>query len=272
MKELDGKNVVITGGSYGLGKELARAFLKEGANVFIIARDAVKLEAARAELARDAKGGRTVGSTAADVSERESIVRAIEAVALELGGIDILVNNAGIVHPGYFETLPIESFETVARTDYLGAVYATKAALPYLLKSESSAVTFTSSIAGHKGIFGYSTYSPPKGALIKLAEVLRVELRRRGLQVTVLCPPDTDTPGLASEMQVRPAETSAVAGGAALMSPAAVAECFMRGFKAGKFICDFMSKLLYRLNGLSPRLVDLYMDVVVGFASRKRRP
>ncbi len=272
MRDLDGKNVVVTGGSYGLGKELARSFVQEGANVYLIARDPVKLDAAVQELTSQVQRGRRVKGFAADVSDREAIFRAIEAIALEGPGIDVLVNNAGIVIPGYFEKIPIEAFETVVRTNYLGAVNSTKAALPYLLKRQRSAITFTSSLAGHKGIFGYSTYSPTKAALISLAEVIRVETRGKGVQVSVLCPPDTDTPGLKSEKKVRPPETSAVSGSAREMPAAEVAACFMRGFKAGKFmvICDFMGRLLYRMNGLAPRLVDFYMDATVALARRKK--
>jgi 3-dehydrosphinganine reductase len=273
MKDLDGRHVVVTGGSYGLGKEIVRGFLREGANVYAIARDGDKLAAAVDELGADARAQRTVEGVRADVSDRESISSAVEAIATRAGGLDVLVNNAGIVIPGYFETLDVADFETVARTNYFGAVYATKAALPHLLKRTASAVTFTSSIVGHKGAFGYSTYSPTKAALIGLAEVVRSELKAKGVQVSVLCPPDTDTPGLAAEREIRPRETEALAGSAKLMSATDVAACFMRGFKAGKFmiICDTVGKLLYRLNGVSPRAVDFFMDAT-GARARKAHP
>lgn len=272
MQDLDGKHVVVTGGSYGLGKEIARRFVQEGANVYIVARDPAKLDAAVQELTGQVKRGRRVKGFAADVSDREAIFRAIEAIALEGPGIDILVNNAGIVIPGYFESIPIDAYETVWRTNYQGAVNATKAALPHLLKQERSAVTFTSSLVGCHGIFGYSTYGPTKAALINLAETVRAETRGKGVQVSVLLPPDTDTPGLEAEKKVRPPETNAISGSAREMPADEVAACFLRGFKAGKFIiiCEFMGKLLYRMNGISPRFVDLYLDATVMLARRKR--
>ncbi len=265
MKDLDGKNVVVTGGSYGIGKEIARAFLKEGANVFAIARDAEKLEASVEELSRDAREGRRVKGYPCDVTDRESISKLIETISSEEGGLDALVNNAGIVIPGYFEKLEVDDFEAVLKTNYLGAVYTTKAALPHLLGRDHSAITFTSSAAGLKGIFGYSAYGPTKSALICLAEVLRAELKSKGVQVTVLCPPDTDTPGFAEEKKARPRETDLIGGSATLMSPVDVAALFLRGFKKGKFmvIGDFMSKLLFRLNGVSPRLTDFILDTMV---------
>lgn len=271
MKELDGKNVVVTGGSYGMGKDIAREFLREGANVFIVARGKEKLDAAVEEVGRDAKKERRVKGYPCDVSDREMITSTIDRIAAEEGGIDVLVNNAGIVIPGYFEKLAVEDFEKVVKTNYLGAVYTAKAALPHLLEHNESAITFTSSLAGIKGIFGYSTYTPTKFALRGFAEVLRAELRDRGVQVTVLCPPDTDTPGLEEEKRTRPKETDYCAGSAALMSCDEVASRFLRGFKKGKFlvICDFMGKFLFRVNGISPRFVDFYLDTVVRLGRRK---
>jgi 3-dehydrosphinganine reductase len=271
MKDLDGKNVVVAGGSYGIGKEIARAFLREGANLFIIARNREKLEASVEELKQDARNNLRVKGFPCDVTAREDIAHTIDRIASDEGGIDVLTYNAGIVIPGYFEKLSVDDFETVLRTNYLGAIYTTKAALPHLLSREKSAITFTSSVAGHKGVFGYSTYSPTKSALIRLAEVLRAELKDKGVQVTVLCPPDTDTPGFREEKKVRPPETEAIAGTAALMSPADVASCFLKGFKKGKFMvfCDFTSRLLYRVNGISPRFTDFYMDSMVALGRRK---
>jgi 3-dehydrosphinganine reductase len=270
MKDLDGKNVVVTGGSYGIGKEVARAFLREGANVFTIARNQEKLEASVEELSRDAKEGRRVRGYPCDVADREGISRVIDTIASEEGGLDVLVSNAGIVIPGYFEKLEVDDFEAVLNTNYLGAIYVIKAALPHLLSRGKSALAITSSPAGYKGVFGYSAYSPTKFALIGLAEVLRTELKSKGVQVTVLCPPETDTPGFAEEKRVRPQETNAVAGSSKLMLPADVAACFLRGFKKGKFmvICDFMSKLLYRVNGISPRFTDFILDIMAAQGRR----
>jgi 3-dehydrosphinganine reductase len=270
MRDLDGKNVIVTGGSYGIGKEIARAFLKEGANVFTIARNREKLEASIEDLSRDAAEGRRVKGYPCDVSDREGIYNVIETIASGEGGLDVLVNNAGIVIPGYFEKLAVEDFETVLNTNYLGSVYTTKAALPHLLSRDKSAVTFTCSAAGLKGLFGYSAYGPTKSALICMAEVLRAELKSKGVQVTVLCPADTDTPGFAEEKKFRPKETDAIGGSAKLGSPADVAALFLRGFKKGKFmvIGDFMSKLLYRVNGISPRLTDYILDTIVALGSR----
>jgi 3-dehydrosphinganine reductase len=270
MKNLNGKNVVVTGGSYGIGKDLVKALLAEGANVFPIARNQDKLDATVEELRPFAGSGRNIKGYPGDVSERDAIKSVIDGIASEQGGIDVLVNNAGIVIPGYFEELTPDDFEAVVRTNYLGAVYATKAALPHLLKHPESAVTFTSSAAGLMGTFGYSTYSPTKSALIGFAEVLRAELRYKGVQVMVLCPMDTDTPGFVDEKKVRPAECDAVSGSGGTMSTADVAECFIKAFKKGRFMapCGFTGKLFYRMTGILPGLTDYILKSQVDKARR----
>jgi 3-dehydrosphinganine reductase len=265
MKELNGKNVVITGGSYGLGLEISRAFLKEGANVCTIARNKEKLDASIEDLRKDVRSGRTVKGYPGDVGDWSKISAVIEQIASDNGGIDVVVNNAGIYIPDYFENQDVEVFERTDRTNYLGSVFTTKAALPHLLKHKKSAVVFVSSAAGIKGIFGYSSYSPTKAAIISLAEAVKQELKDRGLQVTVLCPPDTETPGHAEELKIRPKECDALSESAGLMSAAEVADVFMAGFKKKKFmvIGGFDTKLLYRLNGISPRFVDFYFGRII---------
>jgi 3-dehydrosphinganine reductase len=271
MKDLNGKNVVVTGGSYGIGKEIARALLKEGANVFTIARNKEKLDASVEGLQKDARPNRTAKGYAGDVGDWPVISKVIEQIASENGGIDAVINNAGIYIPDYFEKQDVEIFERTDRTNYLGSVFTTKAALPYLLKNKKSAVVFVSSAAGLKGIFGYASYSPTKAALLSLAEAVSQELKDKGLQVTVLCPPDTETPGHAEELKIRPKECDALSESAGLMTSAEIADIFIAGFKKGKFmvIGGFDTKLLYRLNGISPRFVDFYFGRIVAKSRRQ---
>jgi short-subunit dehydrogenase len=271
MKDLNGKNVVVTGGSYGIGEEIARALLKEGANVFTIARNKEKLDASIEGLQKDARANRTAKGYAGDVGDWPVISKVIEQIASENGGIDAVINNAGIYIPDYFEKQDVEVFERTDRTNYLGSVFTTKAALPYLLKNKKSAVVFVSSAAGLKGIFGYASYSPTKAAVLSLAEAISQELKDKGLQVTVLCPPDTETPGHAAELKIRPKECDALSESAGLMTSAEIAEIFVAGFKKGKFmvIGGFDTKLLYRLNGISPRFVDYYFGRIVAKCRRQ---
>lgn len=273
MKDMNGKNVVVTGASYGIGEEIARAFLKEGANVFTIARNEERLQASVDGLRKDARGNRTIKGYPGDVGDWARISEVVGRIASENHGIDVVVNNAGIYIPDYFEDQDVEVFERTDRTNYLGSVFTTKAALPYLLARKKSAVVFVSSAAGIKGIFGYSSYSPTKAAVLSLAEAVNQELKCKGLQVTVLCPPDVDTPGHKQELTTRPPECDALSESAGLMTAAELAGVFMEGFKKGKFmvIGGFDTKLLYRLNGISPRFVDFYFNMLIRKTRKKGR-
>jgi 3-dehydrosphinganine reductase len=273
MKELNGKNVVITGGSYGLGLEISRAFLKEGANVFTIARNKEKLDASIEDLKKDVRSGRTVKGYPGDVGDWSKISAVIEQIASDNGGIDVVVNNAGIYIPDYFEKQDVEIFERTDRTNYLGSVFTTKAALPHLLKHKKSAVVFVSSTVGVTAIYGYSSYGPTKAAVVSIAEYVSRELRDKGIGVSVLYPPDTETPGHAVEMETRPFECNALAASSKTLSAPEVAGLFMAGFKKGKFriMVDFETKLLYRLNGISPKFVDIYLGRIVKKCQREAR-
>lgn len=273
MKDLDGKNVVVTGGSYGIGMGIARAFLREGSNVFTIARNQEKLDTSVLELKKDARANRTVRGYPGDVGDWDRISRVIDQIASDNGGIDVVVNNAGLQIPDYFEKQDVEVFERTVRTNYLGSVYVTKAALPYLLKNKKSALVFLYSAAGITGIFGYSSYSPTKAAVLSLAEAIRQELKDKGLRVTVLCPADVDTPSHTEELKTRPPECNVISESAGLMTVAELADIFMAGFKKGKFmvIGGFVTKLLYRVNGISPRFVGFYFDMLIKKARRGAR-
>lgn len=122
------------------------------------------------------------------------------------------------------------------------------------------------------GVFGYSSYAGPKFALIGLAETLRQEMLARKIQVSVLCPPDTETPGYATENETKPYETASLSESAKLMSADAVAAKFIKGVGKGKFIitCNFESGMLYRLHGIWPSLVFSIMTGMIKKAQKKK--
>jgi short-subunit dehydrogenase len=124
-----------------------------------------------------------------------------------------------------------------------------------------SFITFTSSVAGFLGVFGFTSYSPSKFALIGFAEALNQEVAARGIRVAVLCPPDTDTPGFEEENITKPYETRALSGTAKLMSAQEVAEVFLKQLERGRFIitCNSESAILYRLQGIAPNFARRYM-------------
>jgi 3-dehydrosphinganine reductase len=268
------QHAIITGGSSGIGKATACLLAQEGAHVSIIARDPFKLAAARAEIERARAGDdQRVLTFAADVSRRAEIERAICDAIAESGAPDIVITSAGIVQPGLFSELPIRSFEDAQAVNYLGTVYAIKAALPDMIERRRGHVVMVSSGAGLIGVYGYSSYTPTKFALHGLGQVLRSELKTSGIRVSVVYPPDTDTPQLAEENRTKPQETKEIAGTARVMQPEQVARAIVNGMRANHFTISpgLEMAVLAHANNLIEPLLHWYVDWVVARVQRKRR-
>jgi 3-dehydrosphinganine reductase len=187
------RNIVITGGSSGLGLALARACVRRGDRVVLLARDLGKLDSAAAEL-RALTQGATVLVAAVDVQNPAGLRHAFDAIANELGGIDVLVNCAGILREGYFESLSAHVHREVMDINYFGTLNTIQAALPQLKQAARPRIVNIASIAGLTGVFGYSAYCASKHALVGLSEVLRYELAPQGITVQLVCPPEFDSP------------------------------------------------------------------------------
>lgn len=251
------QNVIVTGGSSGIGLEIARRFARMGARVHLLARDPARLESARHSLGSSAP----VHTYAVDVADQPAVSAAIRAIG-DSGGLAALVCNAGIMRVGRFEDLSADDFETALRTNYLGALYAIQAAWPYLKVSGQGRLGLVSSVAGYTGIYGYTAYAPAKFAMTGLAECLRMEGKAHGIRVTVVFPPDTETPMLEYEQAHAPVETRAVTAGSRQLSAAAVAEKFVAGMGRGDFevYCNVESRVIRLFKAVLPggyyRLLD----------------
>lgn len=263
-----GRNILITGASKGIGLAVARRFAALGANLFLIARGEEGLATARREIGTDFPSV-TIATHACDVSDFAAIAQAVEAMREQLGEVHGVVNNAGFAIADHFEQMEPQAFTRLMEVNYLGSVFTTKAALPYM--TSGTFVSFTSSVVGFLGAFGYTGYSAAKFALIGFAECLDQELVDRGIQVSVLCPQDTDTPGLSTENGSKPFETAELSKGAKLMSPDAVAEQFIAGLQQGRFLIHVSreSKWIHRIKGFMPGLTRKVMHQQVRKARKK---
>ncbi|MCB9788996.1 MAG: SDR family oxidoreductase [Deltaproteobacteria bacterium] len=230
-----GKRVFITGGSSGIGLSLARILVGQGAHVWIAARGQERLDAALAELRALATDGQRTGASALDIADRGQVQAVTQEVLEGLGGLDILINNAGIAHPATALDTPEEVYDAMMRVNYFGAVNVTSALLPHLRAQRSGHIAMVSSMLGFMGIYGYTAYAASKFALTGYSDCLRQELLDVNVGITVLFPPDTDTPQLAEENRIKPPETKAIAGEVKTLSADEVAMSLLRGIEKGRY-------------------------------------
>ena len=229
------QHVFITGGSSGIGLALARQVAEAGARVSIVARDPAKLAAAREAINQAQAGDTEVVAVSTDVSVENEILAALQTAETVHGPVDILITSAGVARPGYFEEVPVTVFEHTMAVNYFGTLYPLKAVVPAMRERGSGAVVLISSGAGLYGFFGYTPYAPSKFALRGLAEALRAELKPTGVGVTIVYPPDTDTPQLVEENLTKPVETKALTAGGGLWTADDVARLTLKAVQRGRF-------------------------------------
>lgn len=183
--EFQGASVVITGGSRGLGLEMARLLAREGARITLLARDLNELERARRDLI--ALGGYLL-IRQCDIRNPEDIERAVELVVRRRGRIDVLINNAGVMQIGPFERMEQSDFEEALDVYVRGPLALIKAVLPCMKRQGAGRIVNISSIAGAVAIPHMAPYSMSKSALAGLSDALRAELARDNILVTTVMP------------------------------------------------------------------------------------
>jgi 3-dehydrosphinganine reductase len=228
------KNIVITGGSSGLGLALSEAFAKKGYRIAIVARDNEKLKIAGEQLKKKFPNV-SVSTFSLDVTQSEGLADGFDRINRILGSIDMLINCAGILKEGYFEKLSDKDLRSVMDVNYFGVLNATRAALPYLKKSQGRLVNIAS-MAGLTGVFGYTAYCGSKHALIGASDVLRVELKPQGIKVQVVCPGEFDSPMVDTLDKYRTPENKEHT----LTIPKASVEVIVKGIMKGIKSNDFM--------------------------------
>lgn len=267
------RHALISGGSSGIGLALARRLARQGWNLTLLARDPQRLAQAKSVLEADAPSVKVILATA-DVRDEAAVTASVAAAIAELGAPGLVVTSAGIVIPGTFADLPPSAFRDTMDVNYLGTVNVVRAALPAMRAQGSGRIVILSSGAGLIGLYGYTAYAPTKFAVRGFAEALCGELKPDGIGVSIVYPPDTDTPQLREEIKTRPAITSAIAGGAAVLSADAVADAILKGVAAGRFAIapGFTMGLLNRLHSvINPLLHRFSFDPVIARMRGKER-
>lgn len=189
---LQGRSVVVTGGSKGIGKGIARVFAEAGARVVIVARHADQAAAAAAEIGHGAFG------LAGDVTSLASMESAIKDASARNGGLDVLCANAGIFPAAKLEDMTSDDWDMVMDTNLKGTFHAVKAAVPYLKNSDQGRIVLTSSITGPvTGYPGWTHYGASKAGQLGFMRTACIELAKYGITVNAVMPGNIVTEGLA---------------------------------------------------------------------------
>jgi NAD(P)-dependent dehydrogenase (short-subunit alcohol dehydrogenase family) len=252
---LAGEVALITGGSRGLGLELAGRLLAEGCRVAICARDEDDLARAREELG----AGQDLLAIACDVADRAAVRRMVGEVTAHFGRIDILINNAGTITVGALKSLSLHDFQHAMRVMYWGTLYPTLAVLPQMRERRSGRIANITSIGGKISMPHLLPYNAAKAAAIAFSEGLRSELAADGIVVTTVVPGVMRT---GSHLHARfagdrEAEYRWFALGAAApttMGAGRAARHIIRAVKRGQaeIVFPWTFSLLSRAHGLAP--------------------
>ena len=177
--------VVITGGSRGLGLEMARLLAREGASLALIARDERELGRAREILE---PLGTDVMTARCDVGDREAVERALEAVVDRYGRLDVLINNAGRIQVGPADHMRLADYDEAMAVHFRGPLYAMLAAIPHMKRQHGGRIVNVASIGGKVPVPHLAPYVASKFALVGLSSSLHAELARHDIVVTTVSP------------------------------------------------------------------------------------
>ena len=194
LTSLDGKSVMVTGASKGIGKGIARVFARHGGKVLVVARH---IDAAEATAAEIAGAGGTASAFAADIRDLDSMKAAAAAAVERHGSLDVLCANAGIFPQARIEEMSPEQWDEVVDTNLKGTFVTVKACIPALKESGAGRIVVTSSITGPvTGFPGWTHYGASKAGQLGFLRTAAIELARYGITVNAVLPGNIMTEGL----------------------------------------------------------------------------
>jgi NAD(P)-dependent dehydrogenase (short-subunit alcohol dehydrogenase family) len=207
--------VWVTGASTGIGAEICRQLAADGVKVAASARGADALQAL----------GPGVTAFPLDVTKPDDVARTFSDIESRLGAVDLIIAGAGTYTPASAADFRVEMFERMYEVNYLGVIHVLAAALPVFRARRKGHLSWIASVAGYRGLPKAAAYGPTKAALINLAESLKPELERDGVQVSVINPGFVRTPMTAQNDFDMPF----------LMEPADAARATIAGLAKGRF-------------------------------------
>ncbi|MBO7708539.1 MAG: SDR family NAD(P)-dependent oxidoreductase [Thermoguttaceae bacterium] len=256
-----GKRVLVTGGTNGLGRVIAEVFGRAGARVALAG-----LEEADAHAAAESMTAAGVDAIplVGDVTDEADVERFARSAAERFGGLDILVNAAGRTHRGWILETPSDEILSLFKLNLLGTVQMTRAALPYLLKSESPHVVNIGSLAAKSASRWVGAYPISKFPVAAFSQQLRLEMKEKGLHVLLVCPGPVkrDNPRLYPLKHAEGIPESALMPGGGVkvgkIDPVRLAEKILDACRRRKpeLVVPGKARLLFAVQQLFPRLGD----------------
>lgn len=250
---------IVTGGTSGIGWEIACALAADGMRVLIIGRDSVKWDSRRADLPRRLSSN--VMFESVDVQDRHALKACLDHAIITFGTPRWVVACAGICEPGHFLALSAEAHETQWNTNYCGVLHTIRGCAPAMVAARAGHIVLISSAGVFGAFHGYSAYNPSKAAIASLGDILYLELASLGIKVTTVFPPDTDTPQLQGEKSKRPFVAARFLEGMPVMSPKRVAHDILVAARAGR---------RHAVPGLGTRLFQMFPGLF-GAVFRRRQ-
>ena len=186
MKRFAGKTAVVTGGGQGIGAEIARSLVSQGASVVLVDKRSEGLEKVKNEL--DGEGARCI-TIKADITNKNDIERIFKESIIAYGQVDILVNNAGTIRPALFDDMDEEDWDFIQRVDLKGLVFCTQAAARIMKEQQYGKIVNISSMSAN-GVYmpGFSSYSAAKAAVDNFTQTAARELGEWNINVNAVAP------------------------------------------------------------------------------------
>lgn len=269
--EFNGRVVLVTGGSSGIGLETGKLLAQKGANVWLAARHKDKLELALREVeSARCNPAQRFGIVITDVTSPDQAVTAVAEVTETCGSPDILINSAGVVYPGLFRDTEMAVMRHLMEVNYFGTVNMTRACLSSMAARRQGHIVNISSVYGFLGGYGYSAYSASKFAVRGFTDAIRAELRPLGISVSIVFPQNTATPQLEYENKLKPDVVKAL-DNTRVMSPRDVARAVIHGINRRQYVIipGAEGRLLFWLSGLSSTALYWALDRSVDRALRR---
>jgi short-subunit dehydrogenase len=267
MRVIRGKKALVTGAASGIGRAIALALAREGADLYLLDIDGANLVA----VAREAESlGVVVKTRLCDLSQSSEITAAVRALLADWGRLQILVNNAGVAYYGPTHEMTAEQWQNLLSINLLAPIQLVRELLPVLGREDESHILNVCSIFALTTLRKAAAYQASKSGLAGLSAALRVEYHGSGIGVTALCPGFVRTPMLekfeiGTSKQERNVVPAIICG--RIEDVAAAAIHAIRRNK-GLVVLPLLARLAWRLTRLSPALVDWLLRE--GWRKRRR--